>query len=70
VESDGDAQVSDLHLWRVGRDRYACIVCVVADVPLAPDVYRARIAGISAIVHATVEVNKCAAAQAGEPCAR
>lgn len=59
IESDGDAQVADLHLWRVGRDRYACIVCVVADEPLAADAYRARLAGLASVVHATIEVNRC-----------
>ena len=61
IESDGDAQVADLHLWRVGRDRFACIVCVVADLPLAPDAYRTRLAGLAGIVHATIEVNACPA---------
>jgi len=61
IESDGDAQVADLHLWRVGRDRYACIACVVADTPLAPDVYRARLDSLPSIAHATIEVNACPA---------
>ena len=59
IESDGDAQVADLHVWRVGRNRYACIACVVADRPLAADAYRARLAGISAIAHVTIEVDAC-----------
>ncbi|QJR11851.1 Cadmium, cobalt and zinc/H(+)-K(+) antiporter [Usitatibacter rugosus] len=61
LESDGDAQVADLHVWRVGRDRYACIACVVADAPLAPDVYRARLEALPTIAHATIEVNACPA---------
>jgi cation diffusion facilitator family transporter len=61
IESDGDAQVADLHVWRVGRDRYACIACVVADDPLAPDVYRARLTALPTIAHATIEVNACPA---------
>jgi cation diffusion facilitator family transporter len=61
LESDGDAQVADLHVWRVGRDRYACIACVVADAPLAPDVYRARLTALPTIAHATIEVNECPA---------
>ena len=61
IESDGDAQVADLHLWRVGRERYACIVCVVADVPLLPDTYRQRLGSVPQVAHATIEVNRCAA---------
>lgn len=67
IESDGDAQVTDLHLWRVGRDRYACIVSLVADQPLAPDTYRERLKGLPAIAHATIEVNACSAARCSEP---
>jgi cation diffusion facilitator family transporter len=59
IESDGDAQVADLHLWRVGRERYACIVCVVADAPFEPDTYRARVAALPGLAHVTIEVNRC-----------
>jgi cation diffusion facilitator family transporter len=59
LESDGDAKVADLHLWRVGRDAFAAEVCVVADVPLAPSDYRARLQRFEALVHVAIEVNRC-----------
>jgi cation diffusion facilitator family transporter len=59
LESDGDAKVADLHVWRVGRDKFAAIACVVADVPLAPSVYRARLARHDELVHVSLEVNRC-----------
>jgi cation diffusion facilitator family transporter len=59
LESDGDAKVADLHLWRVGRMQFAAIVCIVADVPLAPGVYRERLRGHVELVHVSVEVNRC-----------
>jgi cation diffusion facilitator family transporter len=59
LESDGDAKVADLHVWRVGRDQFAAIACVVADAPLAPGVYRARLAGHAQLVHVSLEVNRC-----------
>ena len=59
LESDGDAKVADLHVWRVGRDKYAAIACIVADVPLAPSVYRARLAQHGELVHVSLEVNRC-----------
>ena len=62
LESDGDAKVADLHVWRVGRDQFAAIVCVVADVPLAPSVYRERLAHHAQLVHLSVEVNRCPSA--------
>jgi cation diffusion facilitator family transporter len=59
IESDEDTEIADLHVWRVGRARYACIVCVVAHEPLTPDGYRARLAQVPTLVHVSVEVNRC-----------
>lgn len=69
IESDGDAQVADLHVWRVGRETYACIACVVADAPRTPDDYRARLAAVPQVVHATIEVNRCPGRDCGRPAA-
>ena len=59
IEVDGDAEIADLHVWRVGRASHAAVVTVVAQNPLAPDAYRARLAGISSLTHVSVEVNRC-----------
>ncbi|HOX67551.1 MAG TPA: CDF family Co(II)/Ni(II) efflux transporter DmeF [Burkholderiaceae bacterium] len=59
IESDGDARVADLHLWRVGRQHYAAIVSIVADAPFAPAVYRTRLAEYGALAHLSLEVNRC-----------
>jgi cation diffusion facilitator family transporter len=58
IESDADARVADLHVWRVGRKHHAAIVCVVAAEPLSPSDYRARLAGYTSLVHVSVEVNR------------
>ena len=58
IESDADARVADLHVWRVGRKHHAAIVCVVAAEPLSPADYRARLAGYTSLVHVSVEVNR------------
>ena len=65
LEADGDARVADLHLWRVGDQRFAAHATLVADAPLDPDTYRARVADLSALAHVSVEVNRCT--QAGAP---
>jgi len=68
LESDGDAKVADLHLWRVGRSQFAAIACLVADHPLPPAAYRERLAALPEVVHVSLEVNRCpapAAAAAG-----
>jgi cation diffusion facilitator family transporter len=63
IESDGDAKVADLHVWRVGRAQFAAIACVVADAPLAPAAYRARLARHPELVHLSLEVNRCPGAE-------
>jgi cation diffusion facilitator family transporter len=59
VETDGDAEIADLHVWRVGRESYAAVVTVVARQPLEPEAYRRRVASIPSLVHVSVEVNRC-----------
>ena len=65
IESDGDAKVADLHIWQVGGKAWAGAVCVVADRPLAADVYRQRLASVTALKHLTIEVNGCTGEAAG-----
>ena len=59
IESDGDAQVADLHVWRVGRSAYAAVVTVVADRPLEPASYHERLQNVPSLAHVSVEVNRC-----------
>jgi cation diffusion facilitator family transporter len=59
LESDGDAEIADLHVWRVGRASHAAVVTVVAERPLAPDAYRQRLRAIPSLMHVSVEVNRC-----------
>jgi cation diffusion facilitator family transporter len=59
VQSDGDAEIADLHVWRVGRASYAAVITVVAERPLEPEAYRARVRGIRSLAHVSVEVNRC-----------
>lgn len=61
---EADTELADLHLWRVGRGQFACIVSVVTHGPATADRYKARLAGISELVHVTVEVNCCGAEEA------
>jgi cation diffusion facilitator family transporter len=59
IETDRDAEVADLHVWRVGRASYAVVVSVVAHEPLSPSEYRDRLGGIESLAHVSVEVNRC-----------
>lgn len=59
IESDADARVSDLHVWKIGQDKYACIVALVAAHPRPVDDYKARLRRFESLVHVTVETNSC-----------
>ena len=61
VESDGDAHLSDLHVWQVGPQAWSAVLCIVADHPLPPDAYRARLKPLHQVRHVTVEVQRCRA---------
>jgi cation diffusion facilitator family transporter len=62
----GDAQVADLHVWRVGKTRFACALSVVTHDPaLSPDTVRSWIAQHEEVVHATIEVHLCREPRAG-----
>ncbi len=56
LEAEPGTRVTDLHVWRVGRASFACLVCVAADAPLTPDEYRKRLCIHEELVHVTVEV--------------
>ena len=59
IQVDGDAEIADLHVWRVGRANRAAVITVVARDPLTPDHYRERVAAIRGLVHVSIEVNRC-----------
>lgn len=59
IQADGDAQVSDLHVWQVGARAWSAAVAVVADRPEAAEVYRARLQPVDELRHVTVEVHRC-----------
>ncbi|WP_274600222.1 CDF family Co(II)/Ni(II) efflux transporter DmeF [Thiocystis violacea] len=52
------AEIADLHLWRVGKDKYACILSLVVTEPLEPDAVRQALSVHEELVHVTVEVNR------------
>lgn len=56
---DGDASVTDLHIWRVGPGKFAAVVSLVAAEPLEPTEYAARLLIHEEYVHVTVEIHKC-----------
>ena len=56
----GDAQLTDLHVWRVGTGAYACALSLLThDTTLTPLQVRAALAVHEEIRHATVEIHRC-----------
>jgi cation diffusion facilitator family transporter len=59
VASPFDTRLADLHVWRVGKQAYACALTVVSTDPdLTADALRERLAVHEEIVHATIEVHR------------
>jgi cation diffusion facilitator family transporter len=54
----GGARMTDLHVWRVGKQVYCCAMTVVTDDPsLTPDKVRQRLSIHEEIVHSTIEIH-------------
>jgi cation diffusion facilitator family transporter len=50
--------IADLHVWRIGRSRYACILSLATDDPtVTPAAVKAALAQHEELAHVTVEVN-------------
>jgi cation diffusion facilitator family transporter len=49
-------QISDLHVWRVAKGSYACILALVTKETLSPEVVREYLSVHEELVHVTVEV--------------
>jgi len=57
----GQARLTDLHVWRVGKASYACALSLVShDRQLTPDAVRRWLSVHEEIVHATIEIHHCA----------
>ena len=54
------ASITDLHVWRVGKDHYACILGLAARAELSADSVREALSVHEELAHITVEVNRLA----------
>jgi cation diffusion facilitator family transporter len=62
------SELTDLHVWRVGQQRYACALSLLThDSGLRPDAVRGWLAELDAVAHATIEINLCTQAHADAP---
>ena len=58
IESDGVSRVSDLHVWQIARNRYACIIALVTkkDGFTIAD-FKERLREMDEIIHVSVELH-------------
>ncbi len=54
------ASITDLHVWRVGKDQYACILGLATSSALSADSVRQALGVHEELAHVTVEVNRLA----------
>ncbi|MBA1376260.1 CDF family Co(II)/Ni(II) efflux transporter DmeF [Pseudomonas brassicacearum] len=55
VEKNGDATITDLHVWQIGPQAHAAIVSVMGDSSVDADSIRERLKSVHEISHLTVE---------------
>jgi cation diffusion facilitator family transporter len=60
VEANGDAKITDLHIWRIGPEHHAGIVSVVTTTGIDAQTITERLKPVHEIAHLTVEVREAA----------
>lgn len=54
------AEICDLHVWRVGKGKYACILGLATMEEVSPEYFRQQLGVHEELAHITVEVNRLA----------
>ena len=60
VESRGDAELTDLHVWRIGPEAHAAIIGFVSDSGVTSSAVRERLRPVHELAHVTVERHELA----------
>lgn len=55
LKADGNVQITDLHVWKVGPDARAAIVSVLAKVEVTAEAIRERLGVVHEVSHLTIE---------------
>jgi cation diffusion facilitator family transporter len=51
------AKLSDLHVWRVGKGKYACILSLATDQEVTPEYFKRQLSIHEELVHISIEIN-------------
>jgi Co/Zn/Cd efflux system component len=58
--SDSETAIADLHVWRVGKAHFSCVLSLVThDERLTPNQVREWLSIHEEIVHSTIEIQHC-----------
>ncbi len=52
------AKLCDLHVWRVGKGKYACILSLATDNEASPEYFKQQLSIHKELVHISIEINK------------
>lgn len=52
------AHICDLHVWRVGKGKYACILSLITSEEVEPDYFKRQLSIHEELIHLSVEVNR------------
>lgn len=52
------AQICDLHVWRVGKGKFACILSLATDNEVTPEYFKQQLNVHQELVHISIEINK------------
>lgn len=58
IEADDDSRVSDLHIWRVGKMKFACALAIVCTKGQHATDYREKLRQLEEVAHLTIEVQQ------------
>jgi cation diffusion facilitator family transporter len=57
ASSPVNADITDLHVWRVGKGKFACILSLATSEEVSPDYIRKELSVHEELVHVTVEIS-------------
>ncbi len=52
------ARLCDLHVWRVGKGKYACILSLATDNEASPEYFKQQLSVHKELVHISIEINR------------
>ena len=52
------AEIADLHVWRVGKGKFACILSLATDNEASPEYFKQQLSIHEELVHISIEINQ------------